>query len=483
VAEPHPQPAAPLDEPTRRKILISVMGVMVLAALDSSIVAIALPTIGEALGDFELSPWIVTIYLVTATMMTPIYGKLADIHGRQPILLVGVIIFVIGSVLCALAASMMALIIGRAIQGVGGGALLSIPQTVVADIVPPTERGRYQAYFATGFGAALVAGPLLGGFFASQLHWSLIFWINLPIIAVALALMHAPLRHLPVHHRPHKLDILGAALMAVAAVTFLLALDWASHHGWASNAVMVLLVISALAWVAFALRNLYAPEPLLPFAVLKEPVVASATIASFFGVGAFIGLTLAVPAFLQFALGFATGESALAFMVLTFATVVGSVLTGKLMATWRRYRLIGVFGHGAAAAMLVILALFPVQLPFAVIEILFAIIGVGLGTVYPLGTVAVQSAVAVHHLGIATATLGFIRSLGGAVGAATLGGIALGGAAVGAEVSGTFALAFATAAVLAALGAICFALMEDRPLRATVGAGPAPARAVREEER
>src|SRR5262249_7909931 len=162
---------------------------------------------------------------VSSTMMTPLYGKLADIHGRRPVLLVAVAIFVAGSALCALAPTLPALIAAPAIQGLGGGGILSIPQTLVAGIVPPHEPGRFPAFSATGFGAALISGPLLGGFFASQLHWSLIFWINLPIVAVAVAMMYGPLRLLPAHHRPHQLDILGAALMAAATVLVLLALD------------------------------------------------------------------------------------------------------------------------------------------------------------------------------------------------------------------------------------------------------------------
>jgi hypothetical protein len=282
--------------------------------------------------------------------------------------------------------------------------------------------------------------------------------------------MHKPLRRLPPHHRPHKLDILGALAMAIASMALLLALDRAAQHGWFSAPVVMLLAVSGIFWVGFALRSSHAPEPLIPFAILRDPVVATATSASFFSFGSFVGLTLVVPVFLQFGRGLATGVSAAAFLILTFTTVVGGALGGGLMMRVRRYRLIGVISHTAAALALLLLALFGSKLPFSAIGVLFAIVGTGLGTVFPLGTVAVQSAVALHHLGIATATLLFIRSLGGAVGAAMLGGIAFAGSVVqdSAATAFAFAIAFAGAAVFAVLGAIGFALMEDRPLRNTV---------------
>jgi EmrB/QacA subfamily drug resistance transporter len=476
-----PPAAPPLDEATRRRIIMSVLAIMVLAALDTTIVATAMPTIGAALGNFEQLPWIATAYLVASTMMAPLFGKLSDIHGRRPVLYASVALFTVGSVLCAVAPSMILLIIARAIQGIGGGGTMSIPQTIIADIVPPNQRGKYQAYFSAGYGSALIAGPLLGGFFSSQLHWSLIFWINVPIVAAAVVFMRRPLLQLPQHHRPHQLDIPGAVLMAAATVTLLLALDWAAHHGWGSQSVLVLLVASVLLWAGFALRNMRAPEPLLPFAMLKDQVVALANAASAFGFAAFVGLLIVVPVFLQFALGFSIGETSFAFAVMTLASVFGSGLTGRLMQRWKQYRLIGAIGHVIAALALGTIALLATNVPFLLLEVLLAMIGAGIGTLFPLGTVAVQSAVPLHQLGIATATLSFIRSLGGTVGAATLGGLALGGTVVSdhavplttAGMDTTFGIAFGGAAVFAALGALCFWLMEDRPLRGTIQqAGP-----------
>ena len=295
-ADARPAPHSPFDDAALRRLVIGVLIVMVLGALDQAIVATAMPTIGESLGGFDLLAWTVSAYMLASTVSTPLYGKLADIHGRRPVLLVSMTIFTLGSVLCALAPSMELLIAARTVQGLGGGGVMAIPLTIIADVVPPRERGRFQAYFAIGFSAAMISGPLLGGFFAAQLHWSLIFWINPPILAVAFAIMRQSLWRMPANHRPHRLDVAGAALMTVAAVCLLLALDWGgSRYGWTSSTVLALGAVSALFWGGFAWRNARSPEPLLPFDVLRDSVVASASSASFLAMCAFVGLMVTTP--------------------------------------------------------------------------------------------------------------------------------------------------------------------------------------------
>jgi MFS family permease len=218
--------APPLDHAAVRSIVIGILLAMLLAALDQTIVATALPTIGRELGNPEQLPWVVTAYLLTSTAVTPLYGKLSDIHGRRLILLIGIGTFVLGSLACALAPSMGVLIVARGFQGLGGGGLISLAQTIIADVVAPKERGRYQGYIAGVFVTSSVAGPVLGGFFAEHLHWSMIFWINLPLGAVAFVMTNRVLRRLPRHERPHRVDLLGALLMVLATVTLLLALSW-----------------------------------------------------------------------------------------------------------------------------------------------------------------------------------------------------------------------------------------------------------------
>ena len=215
-------PRASLSHADIRTIVIGVGVAMFLGALDQTINAAALPAIAEDLGGFDAISWVASIYLLTATAVTPLYGKFSDIKGRRTALTLGVVTFVVGSIACALAPSMGWLIAARALQGLGGGGLISLAQTIVADIVAPKERGRYQIYFASVFLLASLLGPTLGGFFTQHLHWTLIFWINLPLGAAAFLMSNAALKRLPRHDRPHQLDILGAILLVAATVTLML---------------------------------------------------------------------------------------------------------------------------------------------------------------------------------------------------------------------------------------------------------------------
>src|SRR3954451_12553491 len=230
---------APLSHAEVRSIIGGIIVAMLLAALDQTIVATALPTIGRELGDFEHMPWVVTAYLLAATAVTPLYGKFSDTHGRRITLLIGIVAFVLGSIACALAPTMLVLILARLLQGLGGGGLLSPAQTIIADIVAPKERGRYQVYIASVFVASSLLGPVLGGFFAEHLHWSVIFWINIPLGLLALWMTNASLRRLPRHDRRHSLDLLGAALMVAGTVSFMLFLNWGGvRYPWSSPQVL-----------------------------------------------------------------------------------------------------------------------------------------------------------------------------------------------------------------------------------------------------
>jgi MFS family permease len=244
-------------------------------------VAPALPAIGRSLGHIDDLPWVVTAYLLAATGATPLFGKLSDIHGRRTILLLSITIFVAGSVACALAPAMWALILGRALQGIGGGGLLPIVQTIIADLVSPRERPIVQSYVSVTFMSASILGPVLGGLLTDHLHWSFIFWLNLPLGAVALVMTARALRRLPRHERPHQLDLVGGALMIGAALALLLALTWGARYGWTSLRVVGLLVGSAVLWIVFVTRLLTAREPFIPVAILRGNVTSAITCASF----------------------------------------------------------------------------------------------------------------------------------------------------------------------------------------------------------
>jgi MFS family permease len=222
-----------VDPAARRDIIVGVLLAMFLAALDQTIVAPALPTIGSSLGNAEYLSWIVTAYLLTATAVTPLYGKLADIRGRRPVIFGAVGIFVAGSIVSALARSMLMLVIGRAIQGIGGGGLGALAMTVIGDVVAPRERGKYQGYISGMWGIASLAGPVVGGFLAHKFHWSMIFWINLPLAAFAIAVLNNPLKKLPIVRSRHRLDLPGAGLVILATTSLMLVLTWGgSRYAW-----------------------------------------------------------------------------------------------------------------------------------------------------------------------------------------------------------------------------------------------------------
>lgn len=482
----------PLDHAAIRTIVIGIMLAMFLGALDQTIVATAMPTIGRALHDVEQLPWVVTAYLLSSTAVTPLYGKLSDIHGRRTMMLVSIGVFVLGSIACALAPTMLVLILARGLQGVGGGGLISLAQTIVGDVVAPKERARYQAYFAAVFVASSVAGPILGGFFAQHLHWSMIFWINLPLGLVALRMTDSTLRQLPRHERPHRLDLLGAVLIVATTIAFLLALSWGGvRYPWLSPTILGLLVATAVLATLFALRIVSAEEPFLPLSILLEPVVSWGTATACFAMGTFIGLSIYVPVYFELALGLTASESGLALVPLMVGVIGGATISGRLMTSMRHYKRPPLLGLVVAALAAFTLSHDPVAIPLPLVAILLALVGAGMGTVLPVTTVAIQNAVPLHQLGTATGAMSFFRSLGGAIAVAAFGAILLrgvpthAGAASFVHQNGVEAAAlaivfhqlFLAAAIGFAASLGCFLVMEERPLRSGVAQAQEPAAA------
>jgi EmrB/QacA subfamily drug resistance transporter len=466
----------PLTQADIRSIFIGIMLAMLLSALDQTIVATAMPTIGRDLGDVQHLPWVVTAYLLASTAVTPLYGKLSDMHGRRVMLLLGIAIFLAGSVVCALAPTMLALIVGRAIQGIGGGGLIALAQTIVADMVTPRERGRYQVYFGAVFASSSLAGPLLGGFFAESLHWSWIFWINLPLGALAFWLTNDRLKKLPPNHRRHRLDGFGAAMMVAATVSLLLALSWGGvDYPWTSWPIMTLLAASATLWAAFAGRMALASEPLIPISVLRDPVVGTATLAGALAMGTYIGLTIFVPIYYEAGLGFSARQSGLALIPVMIGVVIGATASGRAMASVRHYKRIPLAGLALSVLSVGTVAATIGSLPFWALLSLLGLSSIGLGTLLPVATVAVQNAVQLHHLGTATAAMNFFRQLGGALVVALFGAVAFGGgghgvtldmlSSRGGDLSGTFRTVFTLATVGLAAALLFLVMMEERPLR------------------
>ena len=470
--------AAPavLEHGAIRRILAGIMLAMFLGALDQTIVATALPTIGEDLGDLDDLPWVVTAYLISSTAVTPLYGKLSDIHGRRAMLLASIGLFVLGSVACALAPTLLLLILARTLQGIGGGGLISLAQTVIADVVAPKERARYQGLIASVFVASSVLGPILGGMFAQLAHWSLIFWINLPLGLGALWMTERALRNLPRHERPHRLDLIGAGLVVAATICLLLALSWGGvHYPWTSAPVLGLLAASLALTCLFAWRLTVAPEPFLPLTVLREPVVALGTAAACCAMGTFIGLSIFVPVYLEAARGLAASQSGFALIPLMAGVILGATTSARLMGRIRHYKRPPLAGLALAMVACLALAPDPVGMGLTPALILLGLVGVGVGTVLPVTTVAIQNAVPMHQLGTATGVMSFFRSLGGAVAVAGFGALVLGGArshdggalVLAGDPDSVFRQLFLMAALGFAASFVWLALMVERPLRSS----------------
>ncbi|SIQ84981.1 MDR family MFS transporter [Bosea sp. TND4EK4] len=427
-----PAPAAPLTHADIRSILIGVMTAMFLAALDQTIVATAMPTIGRELGDVTHLPWIVTAYLLASTAVTPLYGKLADIHGRRIVMLSGIAVFIVGSVACAVAPSLWVLVVARFVQGMGGGGLIALAQTIVADMVPPKERGRYQVYFASVFMSSSLLGPVLGGVMAEKLHWSAIFWINIPLGFFAFWMANGALKRLPRHERPHKLDVLGALLMTAGTMSLLLALSWGgTAYPWRSWPIAALLCGTLALWSLFALRVRTTPEPLIPLDIMSNPVVRMGTVAAGFGMGTFIGLTIYLPLYFETVMGLSASNSGLGLLPLTCGTVLGATSSGRALTRLTHYKRVPMVGLFVAMCGAALLSIFSGQIPLVPFCILLAVVSLGLGTVLPVATVSIQNAVKPHQLGTATAVANFFRQIGGALIVALFGAIVLGGVGTG----------------------------------------------------
>ncbi|TGS15978.1 MFS transporter [Mesorhizobium sp. M2E.F.Ca.ET.209.01.1.1] len=469
--------AAPLiSESEKNAIIGGVLLSMLLAALDQTIVAPALPTIARALGHAEYLPWIVTGYLLTATAMSPLYGKISDVYGRRPVIYAAILIFLLGSLVSALAPNMLVLVIGRAIQGAGGGGLFALAQTVIGDLVPPRERARYAAWIAGTWAVASVAGPLLGGVFAEHLHWSLIFWINLPIGFLAMAIINNPLRKLPIAAKNHSIDGLGAGLLVIATSLLLLALNWGgSAYPWFSREILGLVACSALFWAFFALRLLKAAEPLISLDVLGNRIVLAGTLSMFLLQAANIGASVYLPVYLQSVVGLSVSQSGTAMLGLLLGTVAGATFSGRMIPRFVHYKRIAMIGVSLAIVCIGVLSAIAGHASLLEVEILTTLIGLGSGTTFPVSTISVQNAVDRAHLGVATGVLTFLRTLGGALGVAMLGAVALGyGLPLAAEGSQTpiqltsampFVMIFLTAGVTLVLALIALALMPEKPLR------------------
>ncbi|WP_422388688.1 MDR family MFS transporter [Afipia carboxidovorans] len=475
----HQSDLAPLPHSEVVPIVLSLMLNLFLTALDQTIVATALPTIGTEFRDVSNLSWVITAYLLSSTAVAPVYGKLADVYGRRAMVITATVIFLVGSVLCALAPTLLALILARGLQGIGGGGILPLVQTLIADIVTPRDRGRYQGYISSVWVTAGIGGPVLGGVFAEHLHWSMIFWINLPIGVVSLMLLLPRMKKIPTYHRRRKVDWTGGFLLMIAAVVFLLALTWGGHKfDWLSPTILGMIGSAVVLLAGFVLHARSVDEPFLPLSLISGSVIPYAMIAGGCAMGAMIGLIVHMPIYYESVYRLSASEAGLALIPLVAISVFGAWSAGQFMATTGHYKWAAVGGASVAVICSLIMgALSP--LPLWLLLTLLAIFALGLGTCFPISVVAIQNAVPHSKVGTATGAMNFFRSLMSSFAVALFTAILLAavgpGIAVGegahsaftgapeAMVSG-FRYVFFAAMLFMAIAALLFALMEERPL-------------------
>src|ERR1700750_2778995 len=293
-------PRAPLTPDEVRTILMSLLLTMFLAALDQTIVATALPTIGRQFNDVSNLSWVITSYLLASTAVAPVFGTLTAIYARRVMITVSLVLFTVGSILCAVAPNMTVLIIARGLQGLGGGGIMPVVQTVISDVVSPRERGKYQAYFSGVWMAAGLLGPVLGGVFAEHLHWSMIFWINVPLAIGALFLLLPKMGKIPVFHRRRKVDWLGGVLLMSSAVVIMLVLTWGGNRFlWLSPTIMAMIGAAVALTFAFVWHARTAKEPFLPLSLMGGPIAPYALAGGGCTFGAMLGLTVHLPLYYE----------------------------------------------------------------------------------------------------------------------------------------------------------------------------------------
>ncbi len=418
----------PEPDTSRRELQMVLTGLMLaltLAALDQNIVATALPRITGELGGLQHLSWVVTAFIVASTVSAPLYGRLSDLYGRKPAFTVSIALFLLGSVLCALAGDLMQLIGFRAIQGLGAGGLIVLAQTVIGDLVSPRERGRYQGLFAAVFAACSVAGPLIGGLITEYASWRWIFYVNLPVGAVALTLIAIGLRpHPPGGPAPH-LDLAGAVLLVAGTCCLLLMLSWGgSAYPWTSVPIFGLGIAAIASFALLMAVERQAAQPIMPPDLFRNRVfVVGAAVIALAAMALFAAVVF-LPLMFQLLMGASPARAGLMIAPMMGGVIIASFTGGRLVSRTGRYKLFPVLGLLAATVSYASLAWAArTGLGALPIEGILVVMGLGIGFVMPNLTTAIQNAVERRELGGATATAAFFRSLGGSLGVALSGAV------------------------------------------------------------
>jgi EmrB/QacA subfamily drug resistance transporter len=411
---------------THRQILVIFSGLMLgmlLAALDQTIVSTALPTITGDLGGLDHLAWVVTAYLLASTVSTPLYGKLGDLYGRKRLFQTAIVIFLVGSMLCGLAQTMLQLIAFRAIQGVGAGGLIVLAQAIIAEVVSPRERGRYQGYFGAVFGAASVAGPLLGGFLTDQVSWRWVFYVNIPlgIVALIVTALKVPAS---VRSRRPRIDWAGSAVLTAAITCVVLVTTWGgTQYAWGSPAIVALTLLALALLAALVVIERRTAEPVLPVHLFRTRTFNVATSVSFIVGIAMFGAIAFLPLFLQVVNGASATDSGLLLIPLMLGLLAASMVSGQIISRTGHYKVFPIVGCGTASIAMYLLSTMGVNTSQSTVTIYMVILGIGIGFTMQTLILSVQNAVRFNELGTATSSVSFFRSMGGSIGVALFGAI------------------------------------------------------------
>lgn len=407
-------------------IFCGLVLIMLLGTLDQAIVAPALAPIATQFGGFENASWVVTAYLLTSTASTPVAGRLSDIYGRRITVIAALALFLVGSLLCGWAPNLNTLIIGRGVQGLGGGAMMALPNTIVADILSPRERGRYQPYISGTYAVSSLAGPVLGGVLSDLYSWRWIFWINLPLIVIAAAFSWLKLGGLSARRKQHRIDYLGSLLMTSSTVCLLLALTWGGRRfAWDSLPVIGLASGAVLLAALFLAWQRRAREPLLPLSILSNRIIVVTSIGAVLILMVNMALSIYLPLYLELCRAQTVGEAGVLLTAPLFGVVLGSYASGQHMRYSNNYKLPPLAGLALAMAALGTLSYGLANLPTSALVALTFVEGLGIGASLPPMMVSSQNSVPANDIGIATAVHTFFRAVGGTIGVAVFSALVL----------------------------------------------------------